>query len=249
MGAPVTVGMNVAGTALSFMGRRKQANAQAAEANARAASMAMEAQSRLAQAAYQDEQAGAMDEQALLQEQQAEAQAIALGFQAAQYAQQAGQERASAQRGALNERKRQRLAMSRALALGAASGGGADPGLMSIIGDIVEEGEFRFLSELYAGEERGRGLEMASEARAFEAGETRRGGAMLAGSTRRMAGATRQLAESTRGMSAAGMQAASATRQAGQISASATRTAGFAEMLPRAASIFGDARSLFDKYA
>ena len=72
----------------------------------------------------------------------------------------AGQERASAQRAALDERRRANLIGSRAKLLAAASGGAVDsPDIEGIMGAIGNEGEYRALTALYQGEERGRGLE------------------------------------------------------------------------------------------
>lgn len=114
----------------------------------------------------------------------ADAKATSLEYRAQQFQQKAGQERASGQRAAIEQRRKQRLVSSRALALGAAGGGGIDPGLADILGDLAEEGEFRVLTELYTGEERARGAEMQAEADRFEASETRRAGRIEAQATK-----------------------------------------------------------------
>lgn len=107
--------------------------------------------------------------------QQGSAQKKAANYQAAQLEQQAGQERASAQRGAIEQRKRATLASSRVKSLSAASGGGVlDPSIVDITGDIGTQGEYNALSALYAGEERGRGLEMGASAKRFEGAEAKR---------------------------------------------------------------------------
>ncbi len=76
--------------------------------------------------------------------------------QAMQLDQQAGQRRATAQRQAVESRREAKLLESRALAVGAASGGGVD---FTRIGDIAAEGEYRALASLYEGEEGALGLE------------------------------------------------------------------------------------------
>jgi len=81
-------------------------------------------------------------------------------FAAAQYNQQAGQARAESQRASIEEHRRARLAESRAVAVAAASGGGAsDPTVMKILGNLAMEGEYNALAALYTGEETARGLE------------------------------------------------------------------------------------------
>lgn len=89
--------------------------------------------------------------------------------EAAQYQQQAGAERATAQRQAIEERRAARLAESRAIAVAAASGGGAsDPSVTKIIGDLAADGEYNALSALYTGEESARGLESAAAGAQYE---------------------------------------------------------------------------------
>jgi hypothetical protein len=96
-------------------------------------------------------------------------QQAALDHQAAQARQAAGQERAGAQRSAFDQRRQARLAESRALALGAASGAGtADPTFVNLFGDLGAEGEYRSLTALHGGEERARNLEMQADLRQFE---------------------------------------------------------------------------------
>lgn len=104
---------------------------------------------------------------------QAKAQGIAAqnaaNFRAAQLEQQAGQERAAAQRNAIEERRQARLAMSRGLAVAAASGGGAlDPTVVNLLGDVQAEGDYRALMRLYQGEERARGAELGATAARYE---------------------------------------------------------------------------------
>lgn len=108
----------------------------------------------------------------------------AANYQAAQLQQQAGQERATSQRQAMEERRRARFAQSRLQALAAASGAGAtDPTVIDLSGDIAAEGEYRALTALFGGEERARGLTMNAQARRYEGQQQRRAGVMNAAST------------------------------------------------------------------
>jgi hypothetical protein len=75
----------------------------------------------------------------------------------------AGQERAASQRAAAEDRRRARLAGSRALAVAASSGGGAsDINVTDAIADLAGEGEYRALTSLYSGEQSARNLEAAA---------------------------------------------------------------------------------------
>lgn len=87
-------------------------------------------------------------------------------FQAAQLDQQAGQERASSQRSAMEEQRQARLALSRLQ--NNAGGGGGDATAVKLAGDIAGEGEYRALTALYNGEERARGMETSAGARRYE---------------------------------------------------------------------------------
>lgn len=79
---------------------------------------------------------------------------------------QAGQVRAQSQRAAVEDRRQGRLAQSRAQALAAASGAGAtDPTVLNIIGDLEKEGEYRALSDLYAGDSQAQSLEYGAKVR------------------------------------------------------------------------------------
>jgi hypothetical protein len=90
-------------------------------------------------------------------------------FEADQMKQQAGQERASSQRKADEERKQKVYAESRSQALAAASGGGAaDPTVVDTTGQLEQEGKYRELNALYEGEDRARGLEAGASAKQLE---------------------------------------------------------------------------------
>ncbi len=80
--------------------------------------------------------------------------------QAAAMEQSAGQERAAAQRAAIEQRRQGRFIDSRAQAISAASGGGAlDPSIVNLMGDLGGEADFRAATALYQGEDRARNLE------------------------------------------------------------------------------------------
>jgi hypothetical protein len=80
-------------------------------------------------------------------------------FQARQMEQRAGQERAVSQMQAVEERRKARLARSRAIAVAAASGGGTGGSVQSILSGLSAEGELNAQAALYEGEESARGLE------------------------------------------------------------------------------------------
>lgn len=111
------------------------------------------------------------------------AQDSASRFQAGQMKQQAGQERAAAQRTAIEQRRQAGLANSRVKALAAASGGGAtDPSVINIETANAGAGEYNALSALYQGEEKARGLEMGAGARLYEGSQAKRAGLIKGGS-------------------------------------------------------------------
>lgn len=95
-------------------------------------------------------------------------QNAAAKYEAKQLEARATAERAAAQRDAEKERRQKELVLSRARAVGAASGGGIDINLM---GKIEEEGERNALLAMWEGEERARGAQ-------DQAAATRWGGKM-----------------------------------------------------------------------
>lgn len=95
-------------------------------------------------------------------------QAKGLNREADQLDRQAGIERASSQRRAIEERRQARLVASRALAVGAATGGALDPTVVNAISGIEGEGEYRALTALFEGEEAARGDEAQAKARRKE---------------------------------------------------------------------------------
>lgn len=111
-------------------------------------------------------------------------QAKSLKSEAAQLDVQAGQTQASSQRDAIEQRRQARLVQSRALAVAAASGGGADdPGVVNIISDIAGEGEYRAMTALYNGDTEAAGLRGQATARRKEAKNVKTAGLINAAST------------------------------------------------------------------
>jgi hypothetical protein len=101
--------------------------------------------------------------------QQGEQAQASANYQANQLDQSAGQQFASAQRASLSDQQQARMAQSRALAVAAASGGGAsDPTVMSIMSRLAGEGTYRGMVDLYQGREKARQLEDQANALRFQ---------------------------------------------------------------------------------
>lgn len=82
---------------------------------------------------------------------------------------QAGQQIAAAQRDMMDVQRVGRLAQSRALALSAASGGGASsPTVTNLIGNLAKETSYNAARSLYAGEEKARLMRLQAEQRRAE---------------------------------------------------------------------------------
>lgn len=121
----------------------------------------------------------------------AKSEAKGLRREAAQLEANAGQERASSQRAAMEERRQGRLASSRALALAAASGGGADdPTVVNAIADLDGDAEYRARVALYEGDVAGDDLERQAKARRQEAKTVKRASLFKAAGTILGAGST-----------------------------------------------------------
>jgi hypothetical protein len=104
---------------------------------------------------------------------------------------QAGKERASSQRSAMEERRQAATVSSRALALAAASGGGAsDPSIVNNIANIEGEGEYRALTSLYNGEETAQGQEAEADNRRTEGRNVKKAALFKAAGTILGAGST-----------------------------------------------------------
>ena len=99
----------------------------------------------------------------------AEARKVAADYQAAQLRVNAGQAQAQGQAASVDEMRRSRLIQSRALALAAASGGGAsDPTVIHLISNLALEGELARRTQLYNGDERARSLRNQALATEYE---------------------------------------------------------------------------------
>lgn len=78
----------------------------------------------------------------------------------------AGNERATSQRSAAEERRLARLMESRARAVAAKSGAGvSDPTVVNLMGDLSAEGEYRALTRMYEGETAAQSLELEGRER------------------------------------------------------------------------------------
>lgn len=110
-----------------------------------------------------------MKEQAKSNRRLAEARNTAAQFEAEQLEQDAGQTIAASQRAAREQERIATLVASRALAVAAASGGGAsDTTVVNLIARIKGEGAYRAGVKLYEGEARARKLRLSADARRYE---------------------------------------------------------------------------------
>lgn len=100
-----------------------------------------------------------------------EANAGARELEAVQLERQANQERASAQRVAIEERRQKRLYISRAIAVAGASGGGVftDISVINDIGKIGGVGEYNATTALWEGNEAALGLEDQAHMKRYQA--------------------------------------------------------------------------------
>jgi hypothetical protein len=80
-------------------------------------------------------------------------------YNAAGLTRQAGDERAAAQRAAMERRTDTERVISKQVAGAAASGAGAGPSLLDIMGDTAARGEYQAQAEMHAGESRARTLQ------------------------------------------------------------------------------------------
>lgn len=128
--------------------------------------------------------AGGTALQAIGQIQSGNAAAKAANYQAAEMRKNAGQERATAQRAAAEEHRRERIIQSNLIARSAGSGAGAsDPTVIDLSGDIAEEGLYRANTALFTGEERARSLETGARLQQYEGKQKKRAGYYGAAST------------------------------------------------------------------
>lgn len=89
------------------------------------------------------------------------------------------QKRAAAGRTAKEERRKGDIAISNAVAAGASGGGSiSDPTIMSIIGNIADESEYRAASAMYQGESAARGYETNAATSRYEGAVKKQAGEM-----------------------------------------------------------------------
>lgn len=99
----------------------------------------------------------------------AEARMQAADFEAKMLEERAGQEIAVAQRLALEENRKAELVASRAIAVAAASGGGAsDSTVVNLVARLKGEGAYRAAAQLYEGESRARLMKIGATAKRYE---------------------------------------------------------------------------------
>lgn len=109
-----------------------------------------------------------------------------------QYQAQANTTRALAQRRMIEQKRQGEQALSRTLAVGAASGGGGleTEGFSNIAGGIVEESHMRAMMELWQGEEQALGQEYAGKIARWEGKQKKTAGFLNAATTLLQAGAS-----------------------------------------------------------
>lgn len=122
-------------------------------------------------------------------------------FQADQLRQNAGTAQAAAQRQAFDVDRQTQFITSRALAVAAASGGGAsDPTVVNLIAKDAGEGAYRRSLALYAGNDQARMDQMSADAKIYE-GQTTERNSLEVGAAGYAGAATSLLKSRARGMS------------------------------------------------
>jgi len=102
-------------------------------------------------------------------------------YEASQMDVNAGQQRAMAQRQAIEDRRAATLANSKLQAAAAAGGGSAsDAGTVDLSQDIYAQGEYNALTSLYNGEEKARDLEGGASLKRYQGKEARKAGDIAA---------------------------------------------------------------------
>jgi hypothetical protein len=114
-------------------------------------------------------------------------------YNAAALDRQATDEVAAAQRVATERRLGTDRLISKQVALGAASGAGAGPSLLDIIGDTAQAGEYRALADQYAGDSRARSLRERGRIARWEGDNAFRGSILEGVGTIAMGGARNRL--------------------------------------------------------
>lgn len=119
------------------------------------------------------------------------AQQKAAEFEAGQLDVNAGQAQAASQRAASEEIRKSMILQSRAVAVAAASGGGAlDPTVMALVSGLSAEGQLAFETQLYGGDEQARTMKDRAKATRFEGAQRAQAGRIAQGNSRLSAGAT-----------------------------------------------------------
>jgi len=98
-----------------------------------------------------------------------EAQQRSAEFEAQQLDTNVGQVQAAAQRAAMEEQRKSMALQSRAIAVAAASGGGAlDPTVLALVSGLSKEGQLAADTQIYGGEERARAMRNQAKATRYE---------------------------------------------------------------------------------
>lgn len=104
-----------------------------------------------------------------------QAQVQAADYNAKMLERASAEERAVAQRTAMERRLETDRVLSKQIALAAASGAGGGPSLLDIIGDTAARGEYQAQGEMYTGESRARNLQDRGKLAKWEAANAYRG--------------------------------------------------------------------------
>ena len=119
------------------------------------------------------------------------AQQKAAEFEAQQLEQNAGQAQAASQRSAIEELRKSMLLQSRAIAVAAASGGGAlDPTVMALVGNLSKEGQLAAETQIYGGDERARAMRNQAKASRYEGAQRAEAGRVAERASKVSAGST-----------------------------------------------------------
>ena len=125
----------------------------------------------------------------------------AAGYRATQLRQNADAAQAVGTRQAYDVGRQTDMVQSRALAVAAASGGGAsDPGVVTLMANTAAEGAYRKALALYNGQDKARSLEMEADSVAYE-GKVAKRNALIGGALQMVGGGSSLLASRARGNS------------------------------------------------
>lgn len=119
------------------------------------------------------------------------AQQKAAEFEAQQLEQNAGQAQAASQRSAIEELRKSMALQSRAIAVAAASGGGAlDPTVMALVAGLSKEGQLAAETQIYGGDERARSMRNQAKASRYEGAQRAEAGRIAERASKISAGST-----------------------------------------------------------